>query len=267
MSKATEAAKLIRQIAADNSHGYAWGGNGPGDFDCSGLVNYVWQSVGVPVNREVRNTTHTMKTYYCRHGFSDVTKSVNLKTGAGMQPGDVLVNTANHTAMYVGNGKIVQARSNLDGKAGDSSGQEIREQGYYNYPWDTVLRYTADSSPAQSAEIHVTGSGSVTTAHPSPTATTAAQGTGKISAVALNCTVKLPTLKNGMKNGYVTAFQEMLLARGYSVGGSVKNGKEQPDGQFGPTMRKNVIAWQKKAGLSADGIVGTQSWSAMLAGK
>lgn len=269
MSKATEAAKLIRQIAADNSHGYAWGGNGPGDFDCSGLVNYVWQSVGVPVNREVRNTTHTMKTYYCRHGFSDVTKSVNLKTGAGLETGDVLVNTANHTAMYVGNGKIVQARSNLDGKAGDSSGQEIREQAYYNYPWDTVLRYTADSSPAQNAEIPVTDSGSTgsgTTAQPSatPATSTTAAATQKVT---LNCTVRLPMLKQGMENGYVTAFQELLLARGYSVGGSVKNGKEQPDGQFGPTMRKNVIAWQKKAGLSADGIVGEKSWGAMLSGK
>lgn len=268
MSKATEAAKLIRQIAADNSHGYAWGGNGPGDFDCSGLVNYVWQSVGVPVNKEVRNTTRTMKTYYCRHGFSDVTKSVNLKTGAGLEIGDVPVNTANHTAMYVGGGKIVQARSNLDGKAGDSSGQEIREQAYYNYPWDTVLRYTAESSQAQSAaegakptqstEISVTVGNETAAAKPV---------SAPAQSVALNCAVKLPTLKMGAKSGYVTAFQEMLLARGYSVAGPVKNGQEQTDGQFGPTMRKNVIAWQKKAGLTADGIIGEKSWSAMLAGK
>lgn len=86
-------------------------------------------------------------------------------------------------------------------------------------------------------------------------------------SVKLDCDVKLPTLQYGAKNGYVTSFQQMLLARGYSVGGPVRNGKEQPDGEFGPTMRKNVIAWQKKAGLSADGIVGEKSWSAMLAGK
>ena len=239
MSKITEAVKLIEQIAADNSHGYQWGGNGPGDFDCSGLINYVWQSVGVPVNAEVRNTTRTMKTYYCRHGFQDVTGSVNVKTGAGLQPGDVLVNTENHTAMYVGNGKIVQARSNLDGKSGDSSGQEIREQNFYNYPWNTVLRYSSDDS-APSGEIPVTGGA---------------------PAVTLNCEIKLPTLRFGDQNEYVRTLQLVLIGRGCSCGSA------GADGELGYGTKTALLNWQRQHGLTADAICGAKTWASVLAGK
>lgn len=37
-------------------------------------------------------------------GFSDITSQVNLATGSGLACGDVLLNVANHTAMYIGNG-------------------------------------------------------------------------------------------------------------------------------------------------------------------
>jgi hypothetical protein len=37
-------------------------------------------------------------------GFGDITSQVNLATGSGLVRGDVLLNVANHTAMYIGNG-------------------------------------------------------------------------------------------------------------------------------------------------------------------
>ena len=40
------------------------------------------------------------------NGFKNVTTSVNLNSWAGLVVGDVLLNVANHTAIYVGNGQI-----------------------------------------------------------------------------------------------------------------------------------------------------------------
>lgn len=78
--------------------------------------------------------------------FTDVTGQINLATGSGVQRGDILLNIVNHTAMGIGNGQVVQASQNefggtTGGQTGDQTGEEIWTTGYYNYPWDCVLRY------------------------------------------------------------------------------------------------------------------------------
>ena len=79
-------------------------------------------------------------------GFTDVTASTNKATTAGMKRGDILLNRKHHTALYLGDGQIVQASSNefgevTGGKPGDQTGREISVRSYYNYPWDDILRY------------------------------------------------------------------------------------------------------------------------------
>lgn len=85
-------------------------------------------------------------------GFIDVAKTINLKTGAGLRRGDILLRPKTskkngHTAFVTGfnakTGKyeIVQAQSDFDGKVGDSSGNEIKITNYYNSPFTYVLRY------------------------------------------------------------------------------------------------------------------------------
>lgn len=95
-----------------------------------------------------------------------MTGQVNVGSGAGLQIGDVLVNQANHAAMYIGNGRLVQARSNVDGMPGDSSGQEIRTQSYYNFPWDCVLRYQESAAASSSGTNTVTPAAPTTPAAP-----------------------------------------------------------------------------------------------------
>jgi peptidoglycan hydrolase-like protein with peptidoglycan-binding domain len=55
----------------------------------------------------------------------------------------------------------------------------------------------------------------------------------------------------GEKGDHVLKLQEALVALGYDVG--------KLDGQYGPSTRKAIIAFQKKFKLGADGIVGKKT--------
>lgn len=132
-----------KAIAYDDAHGYDQGSRWGPDYDCSSLVISAYKQAGVPLNCTY---TGNMKQDMLAHGFRDVTSQVNLNTGAGLQAGDVLLNEKNHTALYIGNGQLVNAGGNENGKVtggqtGDQTGREIRVMGYYNFPWDCVLRY------------------------------------------------------------------------------------------------------------------------------
>lgn len=168
MSKITAAVNWAIGIALDDSHGYQWGGWGP-EYDCGHLIIMAWENAGVHVRAAGASYTGDMRPAFLRCGFVDVTGRVNVNTGAGLQIGDVLVNQANHAAMYIGNGRLVQARSNVDGMPGDSSGQEIRTQSYYNFPWDCVLRYQESAALSGSGTGIATAAASVTQATPSDT--------------------------------------------------------------------------------------------------
>jgi len=95
-----------------------------------------------------------MRKRYLAVGFKNVTKKVNLDTGEGLVRGDVLVHEGTHTAMYVGNGKMVHARGDerggvRGGKPGDQTGGEIKVTKYSNMHWNLVLRYVEDDLEAR----------------------------------------------------------------------------------------------------------------------
>lgn len=76
-----------------------------------------------------------MKSVFLACGFTDVTSRIDLLTGNGMKRGDVIINTMHHTVMYIGNGRIVGARINENGKVsggktGDQTGSEIMVQNF-----------------------------------------------------------------------------------------------------------------------------------------
>ena len=45
-----------------------------------------------------------------------------------------------HVVIYLGDGRIVGAEGDWDGRAGDSSGREICERSYYQYGYDYIVR-------------------------------------------------------------------------------------------------------------------------------
>lgn len=74
-------------------------------------------------------------------------------------------------------------------------------------------------------------------------------------------TTDKPTLRRGSSGEYVTLLQTKLIQRGYDL---------QPygaDGKYGTKTENAVKAFQKDNGLTADGICGKNTWSALDSGK
>lgn len=243
MSKAQGAVAWAVAIANNPAHGYdqkeRWGP----DYDCSSLIISAWESVGVTVREAGASYTGNMRQAFLACGFRDVTAQVNLATGAGMQPGDVLLNDAAHTAMVVQPGRIVAARINEQGQTtggqpGDQTGREITVQSYYNYPWSCVLRYQERAAAAD----HSADSGN------------------KVSDQQETVIRGLPTLSRSSKGWAVVSVQALLIAHGYSCG------PDGADGDFGYNTWNAVTRFQVDKGLDADGIVGDQTWTRLLLG-
>lgn len=142
-NKIEQAVRWAIGIANDNSHGYDQTHRTGPDYDCSSLVTIALEKAGLGVSL---GTTKTMLNQLLSAGFKNVTDSVNRGSGSGMKRGDVLLKPGSHTAMYIGDDKIVHARINEfggvnGGKTGDQTGNEIAVTPYHNHPWTYVLRY------------------------------------------------------------------------------------------------------------------------------
>lgn len=142
----------MESVARNDKHGYdqidRWGNP---DYDCSGLVITALEKAGIHVKKYGASYTGNMYGALTKAGFKNITKNVSLNTGKGLKRGDVLLKPNGHTAVYCGNGKMVDARINEKGKAtggkkGDQTGREIEIHSYRNHPFTYALRYEDDST-------------------------------------------------------------------------------------------------------------------------
>ncbi|MET7682168.1 NlpC/P60 family protein [Streptomyces sp. NPDC005423] len=89
------AAAALAAARAALGRPYVWGANGPGGFDCSGLMQWSYAHAGVQLPRTSQEQRHAG-----RH--------IPLSQA---RPGDLVVyrSDASHVAMYVGNGRVIHA--------------------------------------------------------------------------------------------------------------------------------------------------------------
>lgn len=72
------------------------------------------------------------------------------------------------------------------------------------------------------------------------------------------CEVKLPVIRRGSKGNSVKALQLLLIGNGYNCG------SYGADGDFGGATHSAVLLFQRRKNLVVDGIVGQNTWSALL---
>lgn len=292
MSKIQSAVDWAVGIASDSTHGYDQTSRWGPDYDCSSLVISAYEQAGVPVKSCGATYTGNMRAVFAQCGFSDVSASVNKTTGAGLLPGDVLLHERNHTALYIGGGKIVHASGNerggiTGGQTGDQTGGEICVRGYYNYPWDCVLRYEENPSNADEgaepervirsgdtlwglAERWLGSGWRYKELMEYNGLTTDMLSLGQIirnpayqGAPAENGSTEeegngFPRLKQGDVGLSVKALQTLLKLRGCSLP------QHGVDGDFGAETEAAVRQFQTAAGLSVTGAADVSLWRALV---
>lgn len=77
-------------------------------------------------------------------------------------------------------------------------------------------------------------------------------------------TITLTELSEGCNGSAVETAQNILIAKGYTVGGDMKDGREIGDGIFGAVTAEAVRKFQATKGLAQNGIIGADTMSALL---
>ena len=97
---------------------YSWGGSGPSQFDCSGLVMWAFQQAGISLP----------------HSSQALARGGQPVEMSQMQPGDVVnyYSDASHSAIYIGDGMMVHA---------STYGTPVRVAPVNNAPIYNVRRY------------------------------------------------------------------------------------------------------------------------------
>lgn len=153
--------------AKDNSHGYnnAKGARtGNPDYACSSFIAAAWRAAGL-TSIPADAYTATMRGQLLAAGFEDVSSTINLKTGAGMIAGDVVLLPGKHVEMVVDDKhRLVGARGNAftgaeNGRAGDQTGDEISVKPWFDFGWRFCLRYTRDAKDVKPAVTYIVQAG------------------------------------------------------------------------------------------------------------
>lgn len=118
---ALQKANMVQTALAFRGSRYVSGGTGPGGFDCSGFVKYIYSRYGI-------NLPHDSRALY---------KCGTPVAKADLAPGDILffVNTyrrgISHVGMYIGDGKFIHASTHRTGVKVSDLGEAYYQAHYF----------------------------------------------------------------------------------------------------------------------------------------
>ena len=104
---ASDIVKVAKSLK-DQGYIYVWGGKSPSDggFDCSGFVYYVLNRAGIKTGYRDTSAWATTSSFTTVEDMEDV------------EPGDVLVFSSGHVAIYIGDGKMIHSTSKSESDPG-----------------------------------------------------------------------------------------------------------------------------------------------------
>ena len=172
-SRVESAVQWAIAIAEDDTHGYSQGaenatdwrpytGSREGvDYDCSSLVYHAFEHGGFKIIENWRKNPAYTTRYNGRQYSGDAdTIWADLSVDGGwkkfpwfevadnLQRGDILCAPQRHVAIYIGDGKTVEARGVNNPKGGDwctgDQGGEIDFYSAYDRGWTEVYRYVGN---------------------------------------------------------------------------------------------------------------------------
>ena len=148
-------------IANDDSHGYDQAHRWGPDYDCSSMTYEAAYRAGYDISYDDPRYTGTIIEDFTRAGFRCDTFDGNL---GDLEPGDILLNTAYHVAVYIGGGQLAEASGNewggiTGGQAGDQTGWEIHIGPVYNYPWTHILTPPSEGGSGGGGSVPVDHNG------------------------------------------------------------------------------------------------------------
>jgi cell wall-associated NlpC family hydrolase len=116
--------KLAKLISQEMGKPYQWGGAGPNSYDCSGLVYYVYDKLGITMPRVSRDQAK-VGTYVSKDKLIYGDLVFFARDGKNV----------NHVGIYVGNGLFVHAP-----ESGDVVKKTTLLSGYYERSYYTARR-------------------------------------------------------------------------------------------------------------------------------
>ena len=233
-------ASFAETIAKDDSHGYSqvnrWG---TPDYDCSSLAISCAEAAGIPVKGYGASYTGNMVSAFTKAGF----RALAYSNDKMLIRGDILLNTVHHAAIYIGDNKLVEAAidetGGIQGKTpGDQTGHEIHIRLMYNYPWEYILRWP-DSNP-----------------DPQPSPPPGPEDPDCSYTAGNSCVIYGPEIKYKDYGPAVAAAQGALNYHGF--------GPLEVNGFYSSKMVDAVKRFQVVHVLGTDGIIGPQTWRALM---
>lgn len=131
-------------------------GSGKYNTDCSALVITALKYAGFDTGGA--SYTGNMSANLTARGWKRISPTSALKAG------DILLNDANHVAVWLGD---CLAQASIDehggiagGARGDQTGSEVNTRSFYSYPWDCILRHVASSGGSSTTSDNPSATGS-----------------------------------------------------------------------------------------------------------